>query len=222
MPGQKNRPTKQELEEDQFLAWVLDAVEYVKERSQLFIGGVAALVVAILAISYVQTAREEARLEATALLGQAIMADESGRLEEVLRMCEELTTSFSGTPAAAQATVLLANRYFIQGRYSDAERLYQTYLDDYGDVAILEYAAWSGLAACYEAQGEVQRAADQFQSYADRRGETSQAALALLDAARCFAVSGDRDRARQALERIARDFSDTPVVSRARDELSML
>jgi len=222
MQGQKNRPTREELEEDQFLAWVLEAVEYVKERSQLFIGAAAAIVVAILAIAYVQSAREEARVEANTLLGQAIMADEGGQLDEVVRHCEQLTTRYSGTPAAAQATVLLANRYFAQGRYSDAERLYQAYLDDYGEIGVLEYAAWTGLAACYEAQGDAQRAGEQYLSYATRRGDDMQAALALLDAARCFAAAGDRARARESLKRVTRDFGSAPVASRAREELSML
>lgn len=222
MQGHRNRPTKEELEEDKFLAWVLEAVDYVKERSQLFIGGVAAVVVVILAISYVQSARQDARQEAIALLGQAIMADEAGRFDEVLGTCEQLTTQYGGTPSAAQATVLLANRYFIQGRYGDAERLYQSYLDDYGDVEILAYAAWGGLAACYEAQGDMQRAAEQYYSYADAHADMDEAALSLVEAARCFAAAGDRVRARESLVRVTRDFSGTPVVSRAREELSML
>ena len=222
MQGQRNRPTREELEEDQFLAWVLEAVEYVKERSQLFIGVVAAVIVAILAISYVQSARQEARVEANALLGQAIMADESGRLDEVLRVCEQLTTQYGGTPAAAQATVMLANRYYIQGRYADAGRMYQSYLDDYGDIDMLEYAAWSGLGACYEAQGDLERAAAQYLSYADSHAAGDEAALALMEAARCFAAAGQRDRARQCLERVVGDFADTPIASRARQELNML
>ena len=123
MQGHRDKPTREELEEDQFLAWVLDAVEYVKERSQLFIGGVAAIVVAIMAITYVQASREEAKIEGSALLGRAAIADASGQFDEATRLHEQLAEEFGGTPAGAQGMVLLGNRYFAQARYADAQRL---------------------------------------------------------------------------------------------------
>ena len=42
MQERKQRVTKTELEEDEFLEWVLRAIEYLKQRSQLFIGGAVA------------------------------------------------------------------------------------------------------------------------------------------------------------------------------------
>ena len=44
MQERKQRVTKAELEEDEFLEWVLRAIEYLKQRSQLFIGGAVAIV----------------------------------------------------------------------------------------------------------------------------------------------------------------------------------
>ncbi|MFH1571157.1 MAG: tetratricopeptide repeat protein [Gemmatimonadota bacterium] len=222
MQAHRNRPTRQELEEDHFVEWVMEAVDYVRNRAQLFVGGAAAIVVAILAVTYVQSSRQDARHAATALLGQAIIADESGRVEEAVGLAEQVNSKYAGTPAAAQATVLLANRYYLQGRYADAERLFQSYLDDYGDAEVLAYAAWSGLAACYEAQGDMRRAADKYRSYADQYSDRDEAALALMDAARCYGAAGDAAQQKQALERVTRDYPKTPVVSRAREDLGML
>ncbi|MFC1526591.1 tol-pal system YbgF family protein [Candidatus Latescibacterota bacterium] len=222
MQGKKNRPTREELEEDRFLEWLMDAVEYVKARAQLFIGAAAALIVAILAITYVQSARLEARQEAAELLGQAAIADETGRFDEVVSLCEQLTDKYGGTPAAAQATIRLANRYFAQGRYGDAERLYQSYLEDYGDVDVLVFAAWTGIAATRESQGDMAAAAAKYREYADAHGDSDEAAIALMDAARCYGAAGDRAQQREALERVTRDYASSPVLGRAREELSML
>ena len=222
MQGHREKATREELEEDQFLAWVLEAVEYVKDRSQLFIGGVAAIVVAILAIGYVQTSREEARMEAAALLGQAAIAEANGQPDEAERLREQLAEKYGDTPAGAQGIVLLGNHYFTQGRYTDAERLFGQYLQGNGDVDVLIFAAWTGLAACFESQGDTQRAAVQYRDYADRHGDRMEAAIALADAARCFGLAGAEAEQRAALERIVEKYPKAPGAARAREDLKML
>jgi len=222
MQGHRDKPTREELEEDQFLAWVLDAVEYVKERSQLFIGGVAAIVVAIMAITYVQASREEAKIEGSALLGRAAIADASGQFDEATRLHEQLAEEFGGTPAGAQGMVLLGNRYFAQARYADAQRLFEQYLREHGDVDVLVFAAWTGLAACLESQGETERAAEKYRGYADEYGGHLDAAISLADAARCYGVLGAAGDQRAALERIVNDYPKAPGAARAREELKML
>jgi len=222
MQGNRGKPTREELEEDQFLAWVLEAVEYVKERSQLFIGGAAAIVVAILAIGYVQTSREEARMEATARLGQAAIAEAKGQPDQAMQLREQLAEKYGDTQAGAQAMILLGNHYFGQGRYADAERLFEQYLREHGDVDVLIFAAWTGLAACFESQGDTERAATQYRDYAERYGDRMEAAIALADAARCFGLTGAEAQQRVALERIVQEYSKAPGAARAREELKML
>ena len=115
MPGRRNRPKKADLEEDRFVEWILHAVDFVKERAQLFISGAAALVVLVLAVTYINSARQSAQVEAASLLGEALIKDETGQLAESMRLLVRLHESYSGTPAAAQGTVMLGNRYFGSG-----------------------------------------------------------------------------------------------------------
>ncbi|MBT7456644.1 MAG: hypothetical protein HN796_22345, partial [Gemmatimonadetes bacterium] len=61
MTEQSNRHQEQE---DPFLEWVLNALQFVKDRSQLLIGGVIAIIAALVITEFVQGQRLTARDEA--------------------------------------------------------------------------------------------------------------------------------------------------------------
>lgn len=222
MQERNQRATKAELEEDEFLEWILRAIEYLKERSQLFIGGAVAIVAVIAIASFMQTQRAEARERAATLLFEATIADRSGQVDQVIRIGQQLVDDLAGTPAAAQGMILLGNRYFALGRYADAQRLYNQYLDAHGDLDALVYAAQTGLAACREAQGDLEGAARDYIRYADEHPDNPPSALALMQAARCYAQLGDVGQRREALERITRQHALTPVAQRAREQLGVM
>ena len=222
MQERKQRVTKAELEEDEFLERVLRAIEYLKRRSQLFIGSAVAIVAVIAITSFMKTQRAEARERAATLLFEATVADRSGQVDQVLRISQQLVDDFAGTPAGSQGMIMLGNRYFSLGRYADAQRLFRQYLDTHGDLDALVFAARTGLAACREAQGDLEGAARDYVQYADDNPDSPPSALALMQAARCYGQLGDAARRREALERVTRQHPLTPVAQRAREQLTMM
>ena len=222
MPGRSKRPTKSELEEDQFVEWIIKAADFVKQRAQLFIVGAAAIALVITAIGYVKSSQATARKEAAELLGDALIAEESGQPAESMLKFQRLTDSYAGTPAGVQGTVILANRYFAEGEYAKAEALYRSFLDDANSVDIFLFAARSGIASCYEAQEDFQRAASEYLAYAADNVGSMQSSIALMNAARCQRLAGNRDALKELLQRITREYPKSPVAVRARDELNML
>jgi len=222
MQERKQRVTKAELEEDEFLEWVLRAIEYLKQRSQLFIGGAVAIGAVIAITSFMKTQRAEAHERAATLLFEATVADRSGQVDQVLRIGQQLVDDFAGTPAGSQGMIVLGNRYFSLGRYADAQRLFRQYLDTDGDLDALVFAARTGLAACREAQGDLEGAARDYVQYADDNPESTPSALALMQAARCYEQLGDAARRRETLERVTRQHPLTPVAQRAREQLTMM
>ena len=169
MSSERRKLSKSELREDEFVEWIMQAVEYVKERAQLFVGGAVAVIVVIVAINYFIESEEANRLKAAALLGDVLMVEQGGEPTEAVRLAEELVSSYAGTPAAAQGVVLLANLHYAQCRYAEAREYYQRYLDNYEPLDVLAYAAQSGLGACLEAEGQLLAAA---QHYEDLCGPT--------------------------------------------------
>lgn len=214
--------SKQELKEDHFIEWLLEATEYVRAKSQVFIAGAAAVVVLIAAIAYYNKSQADARLESAALLGEAMIADDNSQPDEAIRIAEQLLKEYAGTPSAAEATLFVANRYYAQGRYGDAQKYYERYLSDYGDVDVLAFAARNGLASCAEAQGDYRQAAAKFQEAATAGGGNTVGSVALLEAARCYGLAGDAANQKGVLTQITKEYSDSPAAARARDELAML
>ena len=222
MAGESGKLSKEQLREDEFVEWIMDAVEYVKERSQLFSYGVVAVVVAILLINYLVESRDTASVEATILLGDFMMAEQSGQIAEATRKGEQLVSSYSGSPAAAQGTVFLANIHYAEGRFAEAKTLYQKYMNNYEPVDILAYAAQSGLGSCLEAEGQLLEAAKHYESYAAQESGSIRGAMALMEAARVFGALGDRDKQKSLLEEISTNFEQYPIAGQARSILAML
>ena len=221
MSSERRRLSKSELREDEFVEWIMQAVEYVKERASLFGGGAVAVIVVIMAINYFVESKEADRLHAAALLGDVLMVEQGGEPTEAIRLAEELVSSYAGTPAAAQGTVLLANLHYAQGHYAEARTYYQRYLDNYEPVDVLAYAAQSGLGACLEAEGQFLAAAQHYEAYAAQQAGTIREAMARMEAARIYGLAGDSDKQQALLEEVSRTFAQYPIAAQARAALAM-
>ena len=221
MSSERRKLSKSELREDEFVEWIMQAVEYVKERARLFVSGALAVVAIIVAINYFIESQEVDRLQAAALLGDVLMVEQGGEPTEAIRLAEELVSSYAGTPAAAQGTVLLANLHYAQGRYAEARGYYQDYLDNYEPLDILAYAAQSGLGACLEAEGQLLAAAQHYEAYAAQQAGTIREAMARMEAARIYGLAGESDKQQALLEEVSRTFAQYPIAAQARAALAM-
>lgn len=222
MAGESKKLSKAELREDEFVEWIMAAVEYVKERSQVFAGGLIGVVVVIMAINYFVESRDVAKVEAATLLGDVLLAEQGGQLTEAIRLAEQLVTSYSGAPAAGHGVVLLANLHYAQGRFSEARSYYHNYLDNYETVDVLAYAAQSGLGSCLEAEGQLMEAGLHYEAYAAQEVGTIREAMAQMEAARVYGLAGDGKRQRELLEAVSRKFSKYPIAAQARSTMGML
>ena len=222
MSGESRKLSKEELREDEFVEWIMHAVDYVKERSQLVGGGAVAVLVLIMAINYFDASREAAKVEAAALFGDVLMAEQSGQMPEAIRLAEQLVSSYAGSPAASHGIVLLANFHYMQGNYGEARNYYQRYLADYEHVDVLAYAAQSGLGACLEAEGQLLQAARHYEVYAAEQTGTIREGLAQMEAARVYGAAGDTGKQRALLEQVSRKFAKYPLGNQARAAMAML
>ncbi|MXW81451.1 MAG: tetratricopeptide repeat protein [Gemmatimonadetes bacterium] len=221
MSSERRKLSKSELREDEFVEWIMEAVEYVKERARLFVGGAVAVIAVIVAINYFIESKETDRLNAAALLGDVLMVEQGGEQTEVVRLAEELVSAYAGTPAAAQGTIILANLYYAQGRYVEARTYYQRYLDNYEPLDVLAYAAQSGLGACLEAEGQFVAAAQHYETYAAQQAGTIREAMAQMEAARIYGLAGESGKQQTLLEQVSRTFVQYPIAAQARAALAM-
>ena len=221
MSSEHRKLSKSELREDEFVEWIMQAVEYVKERTRLFVGGAVAVIAVIMAIHYSIESKETNRLKAAALLGDVLMVEQGGEPTEAIRLAEELASSYAGTPAAAQGIVLLAHLHYAQGRYAEARTYYQRYLDNYEPLDVLAYAAQSGLGACLEAEGQFLAAAEHYEALAAQQAGTIHEAMARMEAARIYGLAGERDKQQALLQEVSRAFPQYPIAAQARAALAL-
>ena len=222
MANETQKLTKEELQEDEFVEGAVRLVEYVQENAQNFIAGLVGIVVVIMGVNYFIQTQEQSQTEAAALLGDMLIAEQAGQKEEAIRTGEQLQTTFAGTVASAQATVLLGNLHFNSGNYAEAERHFQKYLANYEPVDVLTLAASNGLAACLEAQGQVEQAALRYEEIAARNKGLASAGQAMMKAAWCYKQLGDRTRQRALLQLVIDEYARFPIAIRARAEIEML
>ncbi len=222
MASETQKLDKDELREDEFVEWLANAVQYVQDNTQAFLAGLAGFVVVLLGINYFIESQQQAQIDAAAMLGDLLIAEQSGQIDEALRKGEQLLATYAGTEASAQGTVLMGNLHFAGGNYAEAERYFSDYLANYDPIDVLAQAANNGLAACMEAQGQVEQAAQRYETIAQQHIGQAAAAQALMRAASCYGQLGDRDKQRQLLEGVVADYASFPIASRARTKLEML
>lgn len=191
-----------------FLAWL----EVNKKR--LAVGGIAIFVVGF-AVSLVLYVRNDKEIRANDALLKLGLPQASDRTPSVpasgyLKVAAE----FAGTHAGARAQLLAAIGLFSENRYAEALAQFKKFKDDYpNDPAATE--ATLGMAACEEAQGNLDEALKTYQLLAS--GATAESAQAKLGAARLLEAKNQPEQALKFYSEITQAGARSVWGAQARD-----
>ncbi len=222
MQSSRQRPTKQELKEDEVITWLLQAWTYVEDNYPKLLAGLGVVVVAILVGVFINSYTESQAQDARNALGDLHITLLQGNTSGAIEQAEQMVEDYSGQPSARQALILLGNLYFELGRHAEAQATYQRYLDAHGEEGPSGYGARSGQAACMEAQGNYADAGAEYASYADEYKSTPFAPVALKEAARCYRLVGDVEKSQDIYRRIMSDYAKSSIAPVARAELRQM
>ena len=110
------------------------------------------------------------------------------------------------TAAAARALMLGASRLFVEGKFSEAQAQFETYLRLYGGTD-LAGQAHLGVAASLEALGRTNEALAAYKQVAERRANEVVGPQARLALGRLYNMQGNPKLARDTFQQLARsDF----------------
>jgi tetratricopeptide (TPR) repeat protein len=181
--------------------------------------GVAIGVVALVAAWSVWSSRQ-AEARAADQLSQAQFALETQNLPLAASEFARVAENYSGTRAAAHATVLLGKVRLLQGQNEQTVAV----LRDFAPGADARYRAqaFSLLAAAYENLGRWGEAALAYEEAAEAALWPFLEAQFLLDAGRDWVAAGDTSRAVANFQRIVADFAETGPVIEAEVRLGEL
>lgn len=180
----------------------------------------AAIAVAVGLFLWTQTTKTKSEDVASRDLQNARFAFESQNLPLAASGFSRIIENFSGTNAAEESHLLLANVRLLQGQPQQAVEV----LRDYAPGAGRAYRsqAYGLLGAAYENLGRFQEAAGAYDTGAEAARLDFLKAQMLSDAARAWVAAGDTAKAIANYRRILKDFSDEGIATEAKVRLAEL
>jgi len=220
--AKKRRISKHDLKEDHFVTGTLQFTTWVREHQNMVLAGVAvAAVIAILA-TVISTSRNRSRETAARLLGQVELLYNQGQFEQVIEQAQMLTDQYGGSQEAGRAVFYMADSRIKLERYDEAVVSYQTYIEDYHADKTLTAASYTGLAACYEQMEDFSQAGQWYLRTAQEMPDFYGAPEALMNAGRCFSLSGENQMAVEAYRLLIDKYPESRLLPEAKMELATL
>jgi predicted negative regulator of RcsB-dependent stress response len=184
------------------------AMDWVRANAKYI--GIAAVVVAVAVLGWVLVRQyQSSRMaQAETQLNRARQSYAQGNLPLAQTDLRRVVTRYEGTSAGSQATMLLAQTYFAQGKPDSG----LTVLNQ-GEPASADAAAFEALkGAGYEQKKEYAQAAQHYRAAAERTDVKISKDRYLADAARTLTSAGNKAEAAKVWESLAQDetsaFSD--------------
>lgn len=220
----KKKITKKEIKQDALVTAYTQVTQYYYQYQKYVSYAVTALVVIVVAIVIYFNNRRANNEKAATALGKVFSVFDQGATdsrqfkiaidgqpERGVMGLKAIVDNYGGTHSGEIARFYLATAYLNLGRYDDALKQFDNFSSN---VDLLNAAAQAGEAKCYEAKNDFKDAASRYEKAA---GTVSNAAVVpeyLTEAARCYGLAGEKERARSLLERLKKEY---PTSSFARE-----
>jgi tetratricopeptide (TPR) repeat protein len=215
----KKRITKHDLKEDKFVKTTLQVKSYIDENYRQVVSVVLGIFAVIVIIIVYGQLKEQTSQEAKAELGIAQVEYSNNNLDKASERLLNLIEEYGSTSEGQQGMLILANIYYQQKKYSDAELYFQEFIDSYSGSNILLSSGYAGLAACKEIDNDFSRAAELYEKAANIAPEFIESDNYLYLSGICYKKAGETDRAVEIFQKITEDSEKN---QRARDAESQL
>ena len=203
--------TKREIKEDALVTAYFRVRKFIQKYSRhLNIGLLAVLIIVVVAV-FMFRSKRNAEFTATERLG---VAEQSYDASNYLTLVDELTqivNAYPGTRAAGEASFYIGNTYFMIEDYVNAQKYYQLYMDDYSDNDLFSVSAMAGVATCYEVQNRFIEAAQLYEKAGKRYSRLFHAPFYLKDAARCYGLAGESEKAKMTYRMIIDQYPESSI-----------
>lgn len=199
-PTSRRPPHPSSGPDDVVIATVVEASAWTRSHSRALVIGLAVLAIGIFAAIQYAKYRGEMRERAAIELLQVRETAATGNLPTAVTELEAFIERFDGTPAAAEARLLLGQIQLAQGNAAQAAEAVRP-LTEEGDNLIATSAGLL-LAGAQETAGEPEEAERAYLRVAEEAELDFQKREALEDAARIRAERGDVDGAVELYDRL--------------------
>lgn len=220
MQGARRKISKRELKEDQLVTFYYKSRSFLEKHGKIVGWVIAGLIAVVVIITLMIRSRIQANVVAGSELFQAQMLYNSRLYNETAEKLIALIETYPGTKNSAEACILLAKTYYQLADYDSSQYYAAEFIKKRTGSQILVSAAYAIQAASLEEKGEFEAAAQVLIEGADRFPHSFTAPMFLLDAGRCYCLSGQMELARESNERILRNYPQSELVFRANEQLA--
>jgi len=218
----KKRIHKQDLREDKFVKFSLQAKSYLDENYQKLSRYVLVVAGVVIIFLFFYYNNKQASQEAYAQLGIAQIEFANGDLVKANERLVRLIDDFDDTDAAEQGMFLLANIYYQQKKFDDARLYFEKFIDQYSGSDILLASGYAGLAACEETVNNFAHAAELYERAANMTPDFPESDRQYYLAALCYKKAGDLEKAKTIFSQLAEGAKSESQIKEAEAQLVLL
>jgi len=202
---------KQEIKQDFAVELYFKTIDFFKKYTKQILIGTGVVVALIIFIVFYNINKSKNNQHANIELQKVIQIYQTGNYEDAIKGnpkekilgLKTIVDKYGNTEYGNTAKIYLANAYFMLAKIDEAER----YFDDYsGSNNLLKAASLAGIASCYEAKNEFEKAAKYYKKAAGISKENPQNGYYLIRCADNLSKSNQKSEALELLKTIKNDY----------------
>jgi tetratricopeptide (TPR) repeat protein len=219
----QKKVSRREIKEDKLVTTYFETRKWVEENKRI-VGYIIATPLIIVALGFWWHQKtNEWNDQATTMVAKIFHYYDEGRYEmaingvpqEGTQGLQAIVDEHGSTKTGQLVKLYLANAYFALKNFDKALEYYEAI--SVSDKMVTA-TAYTGMAACYEVQGDHSKAAAYFEKAAAKNMTLGQAPENLQRSAMNYAVAGKKEKAVELLQTLKKEFP-TSVVARDVDRL---
>lgn len=207
--AKKTRITRREMKEDSFVTFMLQTKDFMLERWVYFLGGLALIVVVIVAFSIIKAEQAKSEKAAADFYSRAMSSYFGRQYQAAIIDFQSIIEKYGSTSSARSALFNLGNTYFAAKNYPEAIATFEQYLEKYQEDIVFTASAMAGIAASLAGNGDFKGGADKFRETAEKYPEYALAGEYYLRAMKFYIKAGEIESARVIFARLAKDYENS-------------
>lgn len=212
--------TKRQLKEDEFVQATFKATTFIQDHWKTIATAVIAVAIIMGGITLYNHHQTRTNREASSLFFQAYLDFQEENIDSAREGFKEVSDEYGSTSYGKEAALHLANIAYQNGAYDDAKNYFKKCIRNYPADHLFAISAHEGIAACLEAEGKFDEAAESYLKIADKHKDAMIATRNLLAAARAYEAADKYDSAASACQRIVDNYPESPDKATAETKIS--
>jgi len=208
------------MKQDKFVTYSLKVSEWIQKHLNEVLMGAGGVILVAVIMFFIFSSQAKRERKASELLGRANLELQAGNIGQAVTDLQTVVNKYGGTKSAGKASFFLASAYFYAKDFVQAQSMFEKYLKKYKEDVLLTASAQAGIADCHMQRGNFIQAGEDFLKAASLTPQSFLAPQYLIKAAFAYLKADQKDKAREALNILIKEYPDSPEVHRAKIQLA--